>query len=73
VSELVLGPDQRLIKNNIYFMEKFKVLKKIGDGSFGVVIQAQDQTTDEMVAIKKMKQKYPTWEECINLRELKAL
>lgn len=36
-------------------MEKFKEIKKIGDGSFGIVIKAQDITTQELVAIKKMK------------------
>lgn len=54
-------------------MEKFKEIKRIGDGSFGIVIKAQDITSSELVAIKKMKQKYSSWEECINLRELKAL
>jgi serine/threonine protein kinase len=53
-------------------MEKFKELKKIGDGSFGAVIKAVDNN-NQLVAIKKMKQKYKSWEECMQLRELKAL
>lgn len=53
-------------------MEKFKELKKIGDGSFGTVIKAVDNN-NQLVAIKKMKVKYKSWEECMQLRELKAL
>ena len=29
--------------------------------------------TGEIVAIKRMKRKFQTWEECINLREIKSL
>lgn len=36
-------------------MEKFKEIKKLGDGSFGTVIKAQNIQTQEIVAIKKMK------------------
>ena len=54
-------------------MEKYKEIKKMGDGSFGCVVKAQKIDTGEIVAIKKMKQKYASWDECINLRELKAL
>lgn len=54
-------------------MEKFKEIKKMGDGSFGTVTKAQNIQTSELVAIKKMKQKYSSWDECMNLRELKAL
>lgn len=36
-------------------MKKFKEIKKTGDGTFGVVIKAEDIYTHELVAIKKMK------------------
>lgn len=36
-------------------MKKFKEIKKTGDGTFGVVIKAEDISTHELVAIKKMK------------------
>ncbi|CAD8202501.1 unnamed protein product [Paramecium pentaurelia] len=54
-------------------MKKFRELKKTGDGTFGVVIKAEDTQTHDLVAIKKMKQKYHNFDECTNLREVKAL
>ncbi|KAI9352769.1 kinase-like domain-containing protein, partial [Obelidium mucronatum] len=54
-------------------MEKFKVVKQLGDGAFGSVYMAQNTTTGEIVAVKKMKQKFATWEQCTQLRELKSL
>lgn len=54
-------------------MEKYKIGKVLGDGTFGVVYKAVDQTTGQIVAIKKMKHKYLKWEECITLPEIKSL
>ncbi|CAD8202943.1 unnamed protein product [Paramecium octaurelia] len=54
-------------------MKKFKEIKKSGDGTFGVVMKAENTENFELVAIKKMKQKYHNFEECTNLREVKAL
>ncbi|CAD8197821.1 unnamed protein product [Paramecium octaurelia] len=54
-------------------MKKFRELKKTGDGTFGVVIKAEDTLTHDLVAIKKMKQKYHNFDECTNLKEVKAL
>lgn len=36
-------------------MKKFKEIKKTGDGTFGVVIKAENTQTHDLVAIKKMK------------------
>ncbi|KAI8014686.1 Cyclin-dependent kinase F-4 [Camellia lanceoleosa] len=54
-------------------MERYKIIKEVGDGTFGSVWRALNKQTGEVVAIKKMKRKYYSWEECINLREVKSL
>ncbi|XP_056173563.1 cyclin-dependent kinase F-4-like isoform X2 [Syzygium oleosum] len=54
-------------------MERYDLLKEVGDGTFGNVWRAINKHTGEVVAIKKMKKKYYSWEECMNLREVKSL
>jgi male germ cell-associated kinase len=54
-------------------MEKYKVIDKLGDGTFGKVTKAVNKKTNEVVAIKAMKQKFYSWEECMSLREVKSL
>ncbi|KAL1809111.1 hypothetical protein DCAR_0728642 [Daucus carota subsp. sativus] len=54
-------------------MERYKLIKEVGNGTFGSVWRALNKQTGEVVAIKKMKRKYYSWEECINLREVKSL
>jgi len=54
-------------------MERYKVLKNVGDGTFGSVTKAVNRSTGEVVAIKKMKQKFFSWDECLALREIKSL
>ncbi|XP_023005752.1 cyclin-dependent kinase F-4-like isoform X2 [Cucurbita maxima] len=54
-------------------MERYMLIKEVGDGTFGSVWRAISKQTGEVVAIKKMKKKYYTWEECVSLREVKSL
>mmetsp|Transcript_114331 Transcript_114331/g.319495 ORF Transcript_114331/g.319495 Transcript_114331/m.319495 type:complete len:451 (-) Transcript_114331:163-1515(-) len=54
-------------------MNRYKVTKTLGDGTYGSVLRAQNNATGELVAIKKMKQKYYSWEECMKLREINSL
>jgi serine/threonine protein kinase len=54
-------------------MDRYKTLQVLGDGSFGVVVKAENLKTGEIVAIKRMKKKFYSWEECIQLREVKSL
>ena len=54
-------------------MEKYKVGKVLGDGTFGSVIKATNNETGQIVAIKKMKKKFFKWEDCISLPEIKSL
>lgn len=54
-------------------MDKYKIQKTLGDGSFGIVYKAVNTKTNEIVAIKKMKRKFESWDECKQLREIKSL
>lgn len=54
-------------------MNRYKVMKALGDGTYGSVMRAQNKQTGEVVAIKKFKQKYRSWEECVKLREVTSL
>nr|ABG91275.1 putative mitogen-activated protein kinase 14 [Leishmania mexicana] len=51
-------------------MDKYEILAQIGDGTFGSVAKAVSKKTGQLVAIKKMKQKFYTWEECVKLPEV---
>ncbi|XP_038692942.1 serine/threonine-protein kinase MHK-like isoform X2 [Tripterygium wilfordii] len=54
-------------------MERYGILEELGDGTCGSVFKALSLETNEIVAVKKMKRKFHFWEECMNLREVKAL
>ena len=54
-------------------MNRFKDLRVIGEGSFGIVYLAQENASGTLVAIKRMKRRYNSWEECMNLREVRSL
>ncbi len=49
------------------------MLKTLGEGAYGTVLQARVVDSGELVAIKKIKEKKTDWEECVNLREIKSL
>ncbi|XP_046919362.1 serine/threonine-protein kinase dyf-5 [Dermatophagoides farinae] len=69
------------LDNDIFFnlaihsmmMNRYVTLSQLGDGTYGSVFLGQKIDTGERVAIKKMKRKYFSWEECMNLREVKSL
>ncbi|GKV10581.1 hypothetical protein SLEP1_g21923 [Rubroshorea leprosula] len=54
-------------------MERYKLIKEVGDGTFGSVWRGINKLSGEVVAIKRMKKKYYSWEDCVNLREVKSL
>eukprot|EP00897_Mesotaenium_endlicherianum_P000198 jgi/Mesen1/10179/ME000076S09686 len=54
-------------------MNRYEVSGQLGDGTYGSVWKAMNKQTNEVVAIKKMKRKFYSWEECMNLREVKSL
>lgn len=75
-------------------MNRYKVTKQLGDGTYGSVLKGTNRQTGEVVrfiqlilrvlrskltralagqvAIKKMKKKFYSWEECMQLREVKV-
>lgn len=53
-------------------MDKYQVIKTLGEGTFGVVIKCVNKENNEVVAIKRMKEKI-TWDAATRLREVKAL
>ncbi|GBP15832.1 hypothetical protein EVAR_94004_1 [Eumeta japonica] len=54
-------------------MNRYIVLQQLGDGTYGSVVLAQRRDTGEKVAIKRMKRKYYSWDEAMNLREVKLM
>lgn len=54
-------------------MDKYETIKAVGDGSFGSVTKARNKTTNEIVAIKRMKAQFASWDEAMKLREVKSL
>lgn len=53
-------------------MNRYITLNQLGDGTYGSVVLGQRVDTGEKVAIKKMKRKYYSWDEAMNLREVKV-
>lgn len=54
-------------------MNRYRIIKTVGDGTYGSVLQAINKKTNQLVAIKKMKKKFYSWEECVKLREVQSL
>ncbi|XP_039522496.1 serine/threonine-protein kinase MAK isoform X2 [Pimephales promelas] len=54
-------------------MNRYTTHKQLGDGTYGSVLMGKSNESGELVAIKRMKRKFYSWEECMNLREVKSL
>jgi protein kinase len=54
-------------------MKRFEELEVLGNGAFGIVTKCRDKETGEIIAIKKMKQRYASFDECLQLKEVKSL
>jgi male germ cell-associated kinase len=50
-------------------MDRYRITKQLGDGTYGEVLRGSNKQTSEVVAIKRMKRKYHSWDECIALKE----
>ena len=53
-------------------MNRYVMLSQLGDGTYGSVLMAKRADTGEKMAVKRMKKKYYSWDECMNLREVKV-
>ena len=53
--------------------EKYELNEFIGDGSFGSVYWGREKSTQELVAIKKMKIPFKSWEDAMAMPEVKCL
>lgn len=58
---------------SVLAMDRYDVMRQLGDGTYGSVLLAKTRDKGEPVAIKKMKKKYYSWDECMNLKEIKVL
>ncbi|NWI55341.1 ICK kinase, partial [Calyptomena viridis] len=54
-------------------MNRYTTIRQLGDGTYGSVLLGRSIESGELIAIKKMKRKFYSWEECMNLREVKSL
>ncbi|KAL5721687.1 cyclin-dependent kinase [Ranunculus cassubicifolius] len=61
--------------NNSYLFSTYDLGQKIGEGSYGFVVKASKKRNCETVAIKILKDKnhITSWQDCLNLREVKIL
>ncbi|XP_030259137.1 serine/threonine-protein kinase MAK-like isoform X2 [Sparus aurata] len=60
-------------QGSLWTMNHYTTLKQLGDGTYGSVLLGKSNETGELVAIKRMKRKFYSWDECLNLREVKSL
>ena len=54
-------------------MQRYKVTRQIGCGTYSSVLRAVVRETGEVVAVKRMKKKVSSWQECTRLREVQSL
>jgi len=59
-----------LDRNN---MHKYRLIRKLGEGTFSEVLKAQSLRNGQNVAIKCMKSHFDSIDQVNNLREIKAL
>uniref|UniRef100_A0A8I3XD34 Protein kinase domain-containing protein n=1 Tax=Callithrix jacchus TaxID=9483 RepID=A0A8I3XD34_CALJA len=53
-------------------MNQYTTMGQLGDGAYGSVFMGKNKESGELVAIKRMKRKFYSWDKCMNLREVKG-
>jgi len=54
-------------------MEQYIKCEDLGDGAFGIVAKYRHKVSGEYFAIKKLKQRFSSFEECCQMKEIKSL
>jgi protein kinase len=54
-------------------MKRYEEIEVLGNGGFGTVTKSRDRQSGDIVAVKKMKQRYASFDECLQLKEVKSL
>ena len=54
-------------------MRKYELIRMVGDGTYGEVYETINKETKQKVAVKKLKQKSNSFEECLSQIEVKIL
>ena len=54
-------------------MKKYEIIKVIGDGTYGIVYEAINKETNQKVAVKRLKERFRSMEECLSRIEVKVL
>nr|XP_012775649.2 serine/threonine-protein kinase MAK isoform X3 [Maylandia zebra] len=67
------GSSLKESQGSVWMINRYTTLKQLGDGTYGSVLLGKSNETGELVAIKRMKRKFYSWDECLNLREVKSL
>lgn len=58
---------------NKNFLAKYKILGKIGEGSFSDVIKVENRTSGMQYAAKRLKKNFRTTQDIVNCAEIKAM
>ena len=61
------------LSSNTVFFNKYRLVEKLGEGTFSEVFKAQNTKTGQFVAIKNLKYAFDSLDEVNNLREVQAL
>jgi protein kinase len=54
-------------------MDKYNIIKTIGDGSYGTVYKAENKHTHEIIAIKRFKDNFESLDVALQLKEISSL